>query len=415
MNRMLEAFHDHFQKIGFMIHTLTKMDVRITDPNGTMLVQQVHHEIPAVLQHLHEDFSVINSSLENHPPNRFIHYVNAYDLGYVAAGIWDREEFCGSVVVGPLLSGIPSMDVLSSSMALQQLPLGQRTPLWTFYESLPVISGVEKDALGDLLIRLSRVEPIQAHEIALQPKPLPLEDTTEILAESNQIIEERYEGEKMMIDLIAKGDKKAIRMIHREQNPLQLFLNRFPGQPIRAVKNSLLVLNTLCRIAAEKGGVHPVFIHHISGKFSVLIERVSSLQQSNTMMIQIVNEYCELTHTYSTRNYSSIVKKAVNYIQFYLDHPLTLQETADAIHVNSTHLSRKFKEETGMNVIEYIHRMRVENAKSYLIRGKHSVTEIAFMLGFNDANYFARIFKKITSLTPSQYVKSCEKRSLHRS
>lgn len=413
MNHFHESSHHHFQKIGFVIHTLTKMDVRITDQNGTMLVQQVHHEIPAMLHPIQQDISVINSSLENNPSNRFIHYVNAYELGYIAAGIWDQEEFCGSVVVGPLLSSLPSLDSLSSIMASHRLPIGQRTPLWTFYESLPVISGKEKDAMGDLLIRLSHVEQIQAHEIAMQPKPLPLEDTTEILAESNSIIEERYEGEKIMLDLISKGDKKVIRMITKEPSPLDLFLNRFPGQPIRAVKNSLLVLNTLCRIAAEKGGVHPVFIHHISAKFSVLIERVSSLHQSNTMLIQIVNEYCELAHTYSTRSYSFIVKKAVDYIHFYLDHPLTLQEIADAIHVNSTHLSRKFKEETNMNVIEYIHRMRVESAKLYLVRGKYNITEIAFMLGFNDANYFARVFKKITSLTPSQYVKNCEKRPLH--
>ncbi|MED5020112.1 hypothetical protein P9847_22780 [Paenibacillus chibensis] len=257
MNRILEAFHDHFHKIGFMIHTLTKMDVRITDSNGTMLVQQVHHEIPAVLHPIRQDISVINSSLENHPPNRFIYYVNAYDLGYIAAGIWDQEEFCGSVVVGPLLSCISSMDSMSTLMALNQLPLGQQASLWTFYESLPVISGLEKDALGELLIRLSHLESVQAHEIALQPKPLPMEDKTEVLAESNHIIEERYEGEKTLIDLISKGDKKAVRIINKGPSPLDLFLNRFPGQPIRAVKNSLLVLNTLCRIAAEKGGVHP--------------------------------------------------------------------------------------------------------------------------------------------------------------
>ncbi|WP_211748485.1 AraC family transcriptional regulator [Paenibacillus sp. Marseille-Q4541] len=412
MSNILETFLGDFPKMGLVINTLTKMDVRIIDPNGTVLVQQISHEFPAVLHNIDQDFSVINSSLEEHLPNHFIYYVNSYGLGYIAVGIWNKQQFYGSIAIGPLLSSIPSKDSMSYIMANNQLPIGQQVLLWNFYESLPVISSMEKEALGYLLVRLSNYEPIQAHEIALQSKRYPSEDRTEIHAESNKSIEERYEGEKIMIDLISKGDKKAIRMIFKEEAPLQLFLNRFPGQPIRAVKNSLLVLNTLCRISAEKGSVHPLFIHHISGKFSILIEKISSLQQSNSLLIQMINEYCEMIHTYSTRSYSFIVKKAVDYIQLFLDHPLTLEEIADVIKVNPTLLSRKFKEETNMNVIEYIHSMRVENAKLFLSRGKYSITEVAFMVGFNDANYFTRVFKKITSLTPSQYIKKCVKNSV---
>lgn len=409
MKHTLEDFHEHFQKIGSVIHTLTKMDVRIVTPDGGVLVQHVSHEVPAVLHIIHEDFSVINRSLEDHSPNRFIHYVDSYNLGYIAAGIWEGQEFCGSIVIGPLLSSIPSEDSMSSLMASNQLPIGQQTPLWKFYESLPVISGLEKDALGDLLIRLSNFEPVQAYEIVLKPKLPTLEDRTEIQAESNNFIEKRYEGEKLLMDLVSKGDKKAINMIHKEEEHFQLFMNRFPGQPIRAIKNSLLVLNTLCRFAAEKGGLHPVFIHHISGKYSILIERVSSLQERNNLLFQMMTEYCEMIQTYSTRSYSFTVKKAVDYIQFYLDHPLTLEEIAETIQVNPTLLSRKFKEETKMNVIEYIHDLRIENAKLYLSKGNYSITEIAFMVGFNDANYFSRVFKKVTSLTPSQYIKAAKR------
>ncbi|WP_168929082.1 hypothetical protein [Paenibacillus dokdonensis] len=138
MNQILEAFHNHFQKIGFMIHTLTKMDVRITNLDGTMLVQQVHHEIPAVLQYLHEDFSVINGSLENHPSNRFIHYVNAYDLGYIAAGIWDKGEFCGSIAVGHIVG--------HSFNGLHELDHG---PSSTADRSADIFMGILRVASGD--------------------------------------------------------------------------------------------------------------------------------------------------------------------------------------------------------------------------------------------------------------------------
>ena len=59
-----------------------------------------------------------------------------------------------------------------------------------------------------------------------------------------------------------------------------------------------------------------------------------------------------------------------------------------------------------MNIIDYINHKRVEEAKLYLQRGNKSITEIAFLVGFNDLNYFSRVFKKFTSLTPSQYMKN---------
>ena len=47
-----------------------------------------------------------------------------------------------------------------------------------------------------------------------------------------------------------------------------------------------------------------------------------------------------------------------------------------------------------MNIIDYINQKRIEEAKLYLQRGNISITEIAFMVGFNDLNYFSRVFLK---------------------
>nr|WP_275980409.1 AraC family transcriptional regulator [Halalkalibacter alkaliphilus] len=121
-----------------------------------------------------------------------------------------------------------------------------------------------------------------------------------------------------------------------------------------------------------------------------------------------MTEYCELVHEYSTSKYSSIVKKAIDLIDLNIDKPLTLSEIAETIHVNSSHLSRQFKKDTDMTIIDFINKKRVEEAKLYLQRGNISVTEVAFMVGFNDLNYFSRVFKKFASTTPSQYMKEVQ-------
>ena len=184
-----------------------------------------------------------------------------------------------------------------------------------------------------------------------------------------------------------------------------IFLNRIPESPIRSAKNIVLVMNTISRTAAERGGVHPLYIHHISEKFAILIERASSLSVLKQLGEAMVYEYCAAVRDFSTRHYSLLVKKAVNYIHMHLEEDLSLSIIADELYVNASHLSRKFKAETSKSIVDYINQKRIEEAKRYLERGNVSITEVALMVEFNDLNYFSRVFKKTTSLSPSQYSK----------
>lgn len=178
-----------------------------------------------------------------------------------------------------------------------------------------------------------------------------------------------------------------------------------PGSPIRSSKNIGFVLNTMCRIAAERGGVHPVYLHNISERYAIMIERAKTFPQLKQLYISMAEEYCELVVSVATRQYSPIVKKATEYIYLNLGSSLLLKSIAEHVHVNPSHLSRKFKEETGMTITDFINKKRVDEARLHLRRGNLSVTEVAFLVGFNDLNYFGKVFKKFTNETPSQYAK----------
>lgn len=62
-----------------------------------------------------------------------------------------------------------------------------------------------------------------------------------------------------------------------------------------------------------------------------------------------------------------------------------------------------------MTISEFTNRKRVEEAKLYLQRDNISITDVAFMVGFNDVNYFTKVFKKYTSVTPSQFINKKDK------
>jgi AraC-like DNA-binding protein len=76
---------------------------------------------------------------------------------------------------------------------------------------------------------------------------------------------------------------------------------------------------------------------------------------------------------------------------------------AEKLHVSSRYLSDLLKQETGKTTLELIHLFLISEAKNLLMQGDQNISEIAFQLGFENANYFSRLFKKEVGMTPFQF------------
>ncbi|MGP4039550.1 helix-turn-helix domain-containing protein [Gracilibacillus sp. D59] len=396
------------EKICQMIHSVIKLDIRFFDLDRKTHVQFVNHLFPVVLDTPESEFVPVMEILQQQPSYHSYHHVNNFGLEYIAVGVWENHSFQGCLLIGPFVSGFSILDLIKDAIADNKLPISERKHLEQFYQSLPVFSTTECESIGAMIINLCEHGLIEAKQtVSTIPKPTVnrLFSKTGI-EENTRIIEHRYQHQNKLMNAISKGDKVAVNYLTHSNSFILTFSDRIPGSPIRSAKNISFTSNTLFRLAAERSGVHPVYLHNISERFAILIERTTTLPKLEKLTILMANEYCDLVNTFSTGQFSLIVKKAVDYIQLHLEEDLTLKHIAEQIHVNPSHLSRKFKVETQMTVTNFIQHKRVEEAKLYLRRGSISITDIAFMLGFNDLNYFSRVFKKWTSLTPSQYVKT---------
>jgi len=76
---------------------------------------------------------------------------------------------------------------------------------------------------------------------------------------------------------------------------------------------------------------------------------------------------------------------------------------ANLLNITAGHLSEVIKEQSGKTAIEHIHERLVLESKRLLFHSKKSIKEIAFQLGFEDASYFNRFFKRLSSQTPLEY------------
>lgn len=103
--------------------------------------------------------------------------------------------------------------------------------------------------------------------------------------------------------------------------------------------------------------------------------------------------------------YSEAVTQAVQYIRKNYMRNVTLNDAAEAVHLNAAYLSFVFHKETGITFSEYLTSCRINQAKELLTRTNDRIQDIAVRTGYNDKRYFGKTFKRITGMTPQEYRK----------
>ena len=82
---------------------------------------------------------------------------------------------------------------------------------------------------------------------------------------------------------------------------------------------------------------------------------------------------------------------------------LAVNEVADKFSIGRTSLERRFKKATSSSVVEYIQRVKIEAAKKQLEKGRKTINEVMYDVGYSDINAFRNLFKQISGMTPIEY------------
>lgn len=97
------------------------------------------------------------------------------------------------------------------------------------------------------------------------------------------------------------------------------------------------------------------------------------------------------------------VLAAVDYLQRHYHQPIALADLAEHVHISPAHLSRSFSRRVGMGVIDFIHRLRTEQACRLLTMSDLQIGQIAGQVGYGELAYFSRRFRRQIGMSPRQY------------
>lgn len=141
------------------------------------------------------------------------------------------------------------------------------------------------------------------------------------------------------------------------------------------------------------------------------IRKAETLEEIEKQVEILAARFCEMLQIKeNSRKYSKLTRRAIEYLEHNFKERISLSETAEYLNVSSSHLSRVFKNDTGMNLVNYLNRIRIEKAKQILKKNEDiSIKHIAYEMGFNNYNHFFSTFKSMTGMSPQEYQEGREK------
>ena len=206
-----------------------------------------------------------------------------------------------------------------------------------------------------------------------------------------------YNAEKAMLEMVRLGGLNTSMNISDG-------VNVHTNDPLRHARVSTIVFCSIVCRAAIEGGISPEEAYSLGDAYIQSALDAHTIDETSTICMSMYDDFVRRVHrTRENPKYSEPIQRCCNYIEMNLNRNIHAQELADMIGYSVTYFIRRFREETGFGISDYVKAARIERAKILLETSENSVQEISEKLGFTTRNYFTRCFREVTGRTPVEY------------
>jgi len=119
-----------------------------------------------------------------------------------------------------------------------------------------------------------------------------------------------------------------------------------------------------------------------------------------TLLLEWLQIVIECAHAAEAPSHTPDIQRVLDHCRKRIDENLTLPEMAGVAGLSLPRFKAKFKQQVGIAPMEYFMRAKVDQAGNLLKDPRHSVTDVAYQLGFSSSQYFATVFKRFTNHRP---------------
>jgi len=238
-------------------------------------------------------------------------------------------------------------------------------------------------------------------------KPARPEDIIEAVRKHQNRLERRRNARKLdiskLIHLILVEDYRDAK---EELKSLVIRLIEIYGEDLELLKqNAQLIVKRMLEVSETKG----LDKLPVRNDEEDTAESLTPYNVGEKLFMILDQIFSEIIRKKAAEERDTI-QTVLNYIEKRYEKGITLEEAAEYVHLSPHYLSRLFKREMNINFVNYVVRRKMDRAKELLEYTNLPVSNIAMRLSYEEPNYFSRVFKKITGVTPSEYRERAEKK-----
>ena len=316
------------------------------------------------------------------------HYLYYCPLGlaFVAGCLCDTYgALVGGISVGPFISG-------DRGETLEQISEATRA---VKADDLPECGSQMQEALGRQLKLLccGLMSPYSWENVPKEAS-LPVKPHAASPADF-----QLHQQERRLEELLRACDKDGSReMLHT------MFSDacRAGGGDLELVKQGAAgIAGVISRACFAQG----VDVKEVFGQECYLeeIQRFRSVEPLYNWISAIFRRFLDYAFEFQQAKHSNVLFNVKKYICQHYAEKIPLEALAAQVYLSPGYLSTLFKEETGESLVSFINRTRIDKSREFLLEKKYTLLDVAQMCGFEDQNYFARVFKKQVGVSPKKY------------
>ena len=337
-----------------------------------------------------------------------ISYLATNEFHYI--GLVQNEKTEQMVLIGPVISILPSPESIRNIMKEYAIPLEYRahltelyqfTPVYSFHQFCHFLALFYQELLHDVIdinAYLNVYTDTKSASVAS------LHSSKSYDAKEMERFHNTYHYEQLYLDYIRNGNVEGLKKFF--SNAFSIQAGQLADNSLRQAKNSLITAVTLVTRYAIEGGLDIESAYQLS---DIYIQESEKLQNAEAIYQLQYNMMLDFTRrvaqTQIPHDITSDIYKSIQYIKQHTNQTISTSDVAAYVGKSRSYLSHCFKKELGFEMNGFIMRCKLEEAKSLLTYTDKSISEISSYLCFSSQAYFQNVFKKKFGVTPNMYRK----------
>lgn len=204
-------------------------------------------------------------------------------------------------------------------------------------------------------------------------------------------------AERGLAESVRGGFEDQTRSYLRQLVP---FFGEAAAPPGPGVRSRAVECLALLARAASEGGAAAEEVLDLSTRAQGRVLQATAGGEIGETVSAAARSLAELVSRHQDRRQSGLAARAAAYLEGHFPGAVSLTALASELHVSPFYLSHVFRQSMGQTFSEYLTGIRIREAKRLLTATDLPVGEIAARVGYREANYFGRVFKKATGQTP---------------